>query len=390
MKRRRVLAAIGSAGIASTSGCAIATDLFGEDGENNRQPEGQADSSDSPGESREQPTPTETDQESKEDRASMPPVYVWTLEGHTAPEVDGADTYESEFSYELSGDTHRMSTEIPEGLVDYYESRPRHDGEWGRYVSDPHDRLSMLATANYFEQVGETTGEKANHAMRFVQSLEYTRDEIGAGISQYTAYPVETMESTEGDCEDTTLLLAELLDAMNIGSVVLAFYDQQHMALGVLGADSISGQSYQYQGDSYYYAETTAPGWRIGEVPDRLQGASSEIFPIHDSPVLNTGWNARRAIDNDRPFWEFGLEVIAVNNGRAVARDVTVDVTVEQRNGEVFDQGQVEIGQVAPNAGVGRGYTALEAYDGEMRLTFQTVENGQLQDRGTSRWVSPE
>ena len=32
----------------------------------------------------------------------------------------------------------------------------------------------------------------------------------------------------------------------------------------------------------------------------------------------------------------------------------------------------------------------LEAYDGEMRLTFQTVENGQLQDRGTSRWVSPE
>ena len=57
MKRRRVLAVIGSAGIASTSGCAIATDLFGEDGENNRQPESQADSSDSPGESREQPDP---------------------------------------------------------------------------------------------------------------------------------------------------------------------------------------------------------------------------------------------------------------------------------------------------------------------------------------------
>ena len=390
MRRRRVLAAIGSAGIASTSGCAIATDLFDEDGENNRQPEGQADSSDSPGESREQPTPTETDQESKEDRASMPPVYVWTLEGHTAPEVDGADTYESEFSYEYRGETYPISTETPMGLLEYYESRPRHDEEWGRYVSDPHDRFTMLPLADYFDRQGDTTAETVDHAMRFVQSLEYTDDEVSAGISQYTAYPVETMESTEGDCEDTTILLAEFLDANNIGTVILSFYEQNHVALGVRGAESISRPSYEYEGDSYYYAETTAPGWRFGEIPDRLQGATPKIYSIHDSPVLNTGWNARPTIDNDRPYYEFGLEIFVVNNGRAAAEDVTVNVTVEPRAGSSFDQDRIDIGHIEPNAGVGRGYTTLEGYDGEMRLAFQTGESGRLHDRGVSRWVSPE
>lgn len=389
--RRRALSLIGSASLVSLSGCTTVGEIL-EDGESEEtpeqsQPNWRTEQSDEAQEtSAETRTPRNTP---NPDYPTMPPIYVWGIEGHTAPDIDGAETYESEFSYQLGGETHRLSSEIPRGLVDYYESRPRNNRDWGRYVSDPHDKLAMMSTAGIFRQKGDTPWEQVNHAMRFVQSLEYTRDEISAGRSQYTAYPIETMETTEGDCEDTTLLLASLLDALNIGSVIFDIPEEQHMALGVLGEESISGSSIEYRDESYYYAETTALGWEFGEAPEDMIGANVEIYELHDTPILNTGWNARRAIDDDQPNHVFGLEVLVANNGRAPAQDVAVDVAVETSGGRVFDQAQVDIGRVGPR-GTERGYTTLDAYDGEMRLSFRTGERGLLRDDATTEWVSPE
>lgn len=54
-----------------------------------------------------------------------------------------------------------------------------------------------------------------------------------------------------------------------------------HMAVGVACGDLEDGYYYEYEGEKYYYVETTDSGWKIGEMPSELRNETAILIPLN-------------------------------------------------------------------------------------------------------------
>ena len=93
---------------------------------------------------------------------------------------------------------------------------------------------------------------------------------------EYPKYPIETLLEQSGDCEDSSALLISLIEPLGYEAALIlipeAWEGYGHAAVGV----NMTGASGRYyivnQGEEnemgYHYAETTALGWKLGEMPD--------------------------------------------------------------------------------------------------------------------------
>ena len=77
-----------------------------------------------------------------------------------------------------------------------------------------------------------------NFVMAFVQSLPDTIDKGTTPYDEYPRYPVETLFARGGDCEDTPILVAALLDRLGYDVALLVLENAQHMAVGVSITDT--------------------------------------------------------------------------------------------------------------------------------------------------------
>lgn len=115
--------------------------------------------------------------------------------------------------------------------------------------------------------------QRANFVLRFVQeTITYTKDASGKGMNEYWKYPYETLFDMRGDCEDTAILYAALMKSLGY-EVALILYDD-HMATGIGMPSSTYGTYYEKNGTCYYYCETTATGWWLGDIPDGYDTAT--------------------------------------------------------------------------------------------------------------------
>jgi hypothetical protein len=129
----------------------------------------------------------------------------------------------------------------------------------------------------------------------FVQQIPYTHDNSTASYyggvfppaygnnGEYPKYPVETLVDGKGDCEDTSILAAAILDLMGYDVVLLRYSD--HMALGIemtkfspFYAD-YPPKYYDYEGKRYYYVETTNYLQIVRIIEDESDNATSVVSP---------------------------------------------------------------------------------------------------------------
>ena len=123
--------------------------------------------------------------------------------------------------------------------------------------------------------------QEAAAVLGFAQSVEYTLDEDSTGQAEYWRFPVETIHDETGDCEDTTILAAAVL--RRLGHRVLPLLAPGHAALGVVAPPDLPGTFVEYDGVRYYYCETTAAGFRIGELPSDIQPSDLRPAPLRES-----------------------------------------------------------------------------------------------------------
>lgn len=317
-----------------------------------------------------------------EDQPSRP-FHLTGLSGNTSPDLDDDQTFKRSFSYDYEGATYRLSLTIPESLYNYYTERIRTPNR-GAYVADPYQKPYLSALADEFGDRGSQ--ETVNKMMAFVQQLPYTEDQVSAGIRQYTTYPLETLFDEGGDCEDTAILLAALMEQAGFDTVLLAFWDEQHMALGVAGEESISGSYYEYNGTRYYYLETTAPGWKVGQVPPRIKGASAEIQEIRNHPTLVFGWSTMPALEDE------GVEVDIVvrNEGDVRAQNVHLTAYFENRDGRVVASKNTSRFQVRSWGVHEETITLVPPDDVEVRCVMDVFVDGDIHDRAKSEWREPD
>lgn len=121
--------------------------------------------------------------------------------------------------------------------------------------------MSRLSLENRYS----TFMEVSNVVAFAQQAITYELDETSTGVDEYWRYPIETVYDQEGDCEDSSILAAAILHRM--GHTVALLASPHHIAIGVKVPGDIPGEFVVVAGHRMYYAETTAPGWSVGELP---------------------------------------------------------------------------------------------------------------------------
>ena len=235
------------------------------------------------------------------------------------------------FTWEHRGRNWTWDPLVPDDWWARYADRPR-PTRWQDFdvlAADPFDDALLGQFACFADAASQEQGfsayERIEFAVRFVQSLRYHTDAAGAGFDEYPKFPVETLVDQEGDCEDTSALLAALLEAMGHDAVLLVFEQVNdaphvgHAAVGV-AADGLPGAYWQHQGRRYHYVETTHSYDGIGRLPDVVQGQRAHVLPVAARAILGEPWWYT-------PAWEDGayrIEVELTNLGTAPAENLTL------------------------------------------------------------------
>jgi hypothetical protein len=168
------------------------------------------------------------------------------------------------------------------------EARELNPMRWNKYVVAPLPEVEVLAAkmAEIHRQRGYCTYDQAANVLAFAQQcIVYSRDLSPEGEEiEYPKYPIESLVEEAGDCEDHAILAAAVLKRM--GFDVALLFCPGHAALGVAGAEGLPGKYVEdpRTGIKYFYGETTAEGWEIGELPKGLvkylSSGEFQILPI--------------------------------------------------------------------------------------------------------------
>tara|TARA_B100000902_G_scaffold106923_2_gene108778 strand:+ start:11890 stop:13260 length:1371 start_codon:yes stop_codon:yes gene_type:complete len=198
--------------------------------------------------------------------------------------------YLKSFKWSFRQLEYQFSYNFDPARYSYYVSQPHRISEYRDYLnfvttsdSELHEIANILNNMSSKENYSPL--DKINFFLSFSQSLKYSEDNVTAGVGEYPRYPIETLVDQTGDCEDTSALLISLAEILGYNASIIlipeAWDGYGHAAVGinVTGAEGVhyvlnEGASNEI---SYYYAETTAPGWRLGEMPD-LDSNSAYIY----------------------------------------------------------------------------------------------------------------
>ena len=153
-----------------------------------------------------------------------------------------------------------------------------------KVIKDLADELDSRAESQNYNDI--TT---ANFVLKFVQSnIIYRLDDDTKNCQEYWRFPVETLVDKQGDCEDTSVLYAALMDTLDY-DMALLFYSWVedgeklgHLAVGI----QLNGNHGSYVEDKfgtrYYYCETTTTVYTIGQIPKDIRTEPKMIIPIWD------------------------------------------------------------------------------------------------------------
>ncbi|MBU0614932.1 MAG: hypothetical protein KJ601_02465 [Nanoarchaeota archaeon] len=151
--------------------------------------------------------------------------------------------------------------------------------DWSKFVT-PYDP-TIRTIAEDVTDVSLSTGDtnKAQIAINFVSSMIYEKDIDYNFNDEYPKYAIETIVDNRGDCEDTSFLMASILEALGYDTIILIFSD--HAAIGVW-CETCTGTYYNYNSRKYFFLETTgyADNWEVGRIWGKYAYESPMIIDI--------------------------------------------------------------------------------------------------------------
>ncbi len=257
--------------------------------------------------------------------ASIIPTNYVTLEVPAL--VSTPEAIRREFAWEYGGINWVWEAELPGQLYQtlHDKTRPR-TIDYSIYVTHSLDDGFFKALAGELMEEGQklhfTNEQMVELVVLFTQIIPYTTDIESTGRQEYPRYPIETLVENKGDCEDLSILLAQLLSSMNYDAILLE-YRGEHMAVGIADTGSLYGKGYEYNGKSYFYTETTATGWKVGDIPPGMERAVY-VWELVPTPSLGCERYSWPNFTGTMP-----LSLTIYNDGTAPALGVKVYVYLE-------------------------------------------------------------
>ncbi|MFN3383284.1 MAG: hypothetical protein ACK401_00125 [Archaeoglobaceae archaeon] len=241
-----------------------------------------------------------------------------------------------EYKWSYKGNEWTWSVVFPKSLYEYYKNKPRlPTRDYSVYVTDPYDDEVMKQLVEVFRNSSKREGfndwETINFVISFVQSLPYTADNVTTPFDEYPRYPIETLVDNGGDCEDTSILTAELLSKLGYDVVLILL--PNHMAVGVT-CSNCYGTYYEYKGVKYFYLETTGEGWKIGEIPKEYENVGAIIYPLISKPLITVDW-VSKPIAYNAFYVVYETNITVKNEGSKTAKNLRIwvgfDATQEKK-----------------------------------------------------------
>ena len=166
----------------------------------------------------------------------------------------------------------------------YVEARRRDHGrsrpEFVAYeMSNGFSKALAGILSDSADQYGFYGQDVVEFVIDFVQYLPYVPDDVSRGFDDYTLYGIETIAEGGGDCEDTSILLAAVLQSQPINYDMILIQPPHHMAAGIKGTN-LGGYYWIVDGNEYYYIETTGTGWGIGDLPDEYKNTDAFTYQV--------------------------------------------------------------------------------------------------------------
>ena len=221
-------------------------------------------------------------------------VLSTTVTANTAPgkaePAEEIDYFHRSFRWTYQNTTWSWQGRFPLAGYEYYRGKPHNrENNYAEYVLSDYDRSLLREVVQKFRDAGSEKGyseyDDVMNIATFVQSLHYTPDSVTTGYDEYPRYPLETLVDDGGDCEDTSILTAALVDELGYGVVLIQL--PGHMGVGIRASADTPGTYYEYQGSRYYYLETTGKGWALGELPDEYRTTTPVILPLVQVPLMD-------------------------------------------------------------------------------------------------------
>lgn len=179
-----------------------------------------------------------------------------------------------------------MDLTLDAEMYSYYRNLERYFGVENlyRYVNDENNcaviRNVVSALREVAKDLSYDDAAVAREIAKFVQDcIEYQYDADTTGHDEYPRYPIETIYERQGDCEDTSILMAALLKEW--GYEVGFLHLPGHIAVALRTSDDYSmGSYYEIDGHRYLFIESTGSGWNIGDIPEEYMEISAEFYLI--------------------------------------------------------------------------------------------------------------
>ena len=191
----------------------------------------------------------------------------------------------SEHTFELLNQpdgykTYQLTISTTQTLYEYYQTQ-------NHQISN-NNELAKFVTPSTLKPVADDLWTIYNTPEDFANGVLMITHQIPYQGSAPQKYPIETLQENEGDCDLFSYLAASIMKAGGLDVTLLLFEEQEHMTVGVHLPEPpknarTAASYFTYEQKHYYIAETTGAfenGWRVGECPDLVQGASAQIIPL--------------------------------------------------------------------------------------------------------------
>jgi len=202
------------------------------------------------------------------------------------------------FNYKMFGENHQdkvdFTIKIPKDLYLYYQNQ-------NHVFNENYQNITSFITnedpviKTLIKKINTLYKEKKLNPMVLIYQLTgeviYSEDKFSIkGWDEYPKYPIETLVEGEGDCEDTSFLLATLYKSFGIEPVLVRFdnhlgiatvADQEILDLFIYkhGKDFMEDANSKLTKSKLIYLESTGnTEWDFGYMPEQLQ---SKNYTIH-------------------------------------------------------------------------------------------------------------
>jgi hypothetical protein len=176
-----------------------------------------------------------------------------------------------------------LNVTVQQLLYEYYR------GQTHTLSSD--QDFAKFVTPYALEPIADSLWEIYRDDEDFANGVLMIAHQIPYEVTEPAKYPVETIVENKGDCDLLSFIAASIMRAGGLNVVLLYYKDKAHMNVGVslshTPQDARSKVYYvTYNNIKYYIAECTGgdwrDGWRVGEYPDKLKGASAKVITLEN------------------------------------------------------------------------------------------------------------